>query len=101
MIRCDSIDANVLLYSPHMCLKVGHMCLPISCLACTTFVLVRCQDWLQHMVCRNLKEIVHEREGAPDTEMGTFPLKKIASPANLILHVKNVCFLVSAFFQGR
>ena len=53
------------------------------------------------MVCRNLKEIVHEREGASDTEMGTFPLKKTASPAYLILHVKNVCFLVSAFFQGR
>ena len=48
MIRCDSIDANVLLYSPHMCLKVGHMCAPISIsrLACTTFVLVRCEDWL-------------------------------------------------------
>ena len=33
--------------------------------------------------------------------MGIFPLKKTASPANLILHVINVCFLVSAFFQGR
>ena len=86
-----------------MCLKVGHICATISCLACTTFVLVSCEDWFasQHMVCRNLKEIVHEREGAPDTEMGTFPLQKTASPANLILHVKNVYFLVSAFFQGR
>ena len=55
----------------------------------------------QHMVCRSLKEIVHGRAGVPDTEMGTFPLKKTASPADLILHVKNVCFLVSAFFQGR
>ena len=55
----------------------------------------------QHMVCRSLKEIVHGRSGAPDTDMGTFPLKKTASPAYLILHVKNVCFLVSAFFQGR
>ena len=55
----------------------------------------------QHMVCSSLKEIVHGRSGAPDTDMGTFPLKKTASPADLILHVKNVCFLVSAFFQGR
>ena len=55
----------------------------------------------QHMVCRNLKERVHGRTGAPDTDMGAFPLKKTASPANLILHVKNVCFLVSALFQGR
>ena len=55
----------------------------------------------QHMVCRSLKEIVHGRSGAPDKDMGTFPLKKTASPADLILHVKNVCFLVSAFFQGR
>ena len=55
----------------------------------------------QHMVCSNLKERVHGRTGAPDTDMGTFPLKKTASTANLILHVKNVCFLVSAFFQGR
>ena len=55
----------------------------------------------QHMVCRSLKEIVHGRSGTPDTDMGTFPLKKTASPADLILHVKNVCFLVSAFFQGR
>ena len=46
MIRCDSIDANVLLYSPHMCLKVGHICAAISCLACTSFVLVRCEDGL-------------------------------------------------------
>ena len=46
MIRCDSIDANVLLYSPHMCLKVGHICATISFLACTTFVLLRCEDWL-------------------------------------------------------
>ena len=30
-----------------------------------------------------------------------FHFKKTASPANLILHVKKVCFLVSAFFQGR
>ena len=49
----------------------------------------------QHMVCRSLKEIVHGRSGAPDTDMGTFPLKET------LLHVKNVCFLVSAFFQGR
>ena len=55
----------------------------------------------QHMGCRSLKEIVHGRSGAPDTDLGTFPLKKTASPADLILHVKNVCFLVSAFFQGR
>ena len=55
----------------------------------------------QHMVCRNLKEIVHGRTGAPETDFGTFLLKKTASPANLILHVKNVCFLVSAFFQGK
>ena len=55
----------------------------------------------QHMVCRRLKEIVHGRSGAPDTDMGSFPLKKTASPADLILHVKNVCFLVSAFYQGR
>ena len=55
----------------------------------------------QHMVCRSLKEIVHGRSGAPDMDMGTFPLKKTASPADLILHVKNVCFLVSDFFQGR
>ena len=40
------------------------------------------------MVCRNLKEIVHRRTGAPGTDMGTLPLKKTASPANLILHVK-------------
>ena len=75
--------------------------MPISCLACTTFV--RCEDWLPftHMVCRNLKEIVHGRTGAPDMDMGTFSLKKTASPANLVLHVKDVCFLVSAFFQGR
>ena len=46
MIRCDSIDANVLLYSPHMCLKVGHICATFLCLACTTFVFVRCEDWL-------------------------------------------------------
>ena len=44
MIRCDSIDANVLLYSPHMCLKVGHICATIFCLVCTNFV--RCEDWL-------------------------------------------------------
>ena len=44
MIRCDSIDANVLPYSHHMCLKIGHICGTISCLACTTFV--RCEDWL-------------------------------------------------------
>ena len=44
MIRCDSIDANVLQYSPHMCLKVGHICATIFCLACTTFVC--CEDWL-------------------------------------------------------
>ena len=55
----------------------------------------------QHMVCRSLKKIVHGRSGAPGTDMGTFPLKKTASPADLILRVKNVCFLVSAFFQGR
>ena len=55
----------------------------------------------QHMVCRSLKEIVHGRSGAPDTDMETFPLKKTASPADLIIHVKDVCFLVSAFFQGR
>ena len=53
------------------------------------------------MVCRNLKKRVHGKTGAPDTDMGTFRLKKTASPANLILHVKNVCFLASAFFQGR
>ena len=53
------------------------------------------------MVCRSLKEIVHVRSGALDADMGTFPLKKTASPADLILDVKNVCFLVSAFFQGR
>ena len=55
----------------------------------------------QHMVSRSLKDIVHGRSSAPDTDMGTFPLKKTVSPADLILHVKNVCFLVSAFFQGR
>ena len=54
----------------------------------------------QHMVCWSLNEIVHRRSGA-DTDMGTFPMKKTASPADLILHVRNVCFLVSAFFQGR
>ena len=101
MIRCDSIDANVLLYSPHMCLKVGHICGTISCLACTTFV--RCEDWLPFAAygVQEFEKIVHGRSGAPGTDMGTFPLKKTASPADLILHVKNVCFLVSAFFQGR
>ena len=50
MIRCESIDAKVLLYSPHMCLKVGHICANITRLACTTFVLVRCEDWLPFTV---------------------------------------------------
>ena len=53
------------------------------------------------MVCRNLKEIVHEREGAPDTEMGTFPLKKTASPANLTLHVKKCVFSGIRFLSGQ
>ena len=103
MIRCDSIDADVLPYSPHMCLKVGHICATKSRLACTTSVLVRCEDCLPFAAygVQERNEIAHQRTGAPDSEMGTFPLKKTASPANLILHVKNVCFLVSAFFQGR
>ena len=84
-----------------MCLKVGHICGTISCLAWTTFV--RCEDWLPFAAygVQELEKIVHGRSGAPGTDMGTFPLKKTASPADLILHVKNVCFLVSAFFQGR
>ena len=86
-----------------MCLKVGHICATISFLACTTFVLVRCEDWLP-FVAYGVQEF--ERNSARKNrrawhDMGTFPLKKTASPANLILHVKNVCFLVSAFFQGR
>ena len=84
-----------------MCLKVGHMCGTISCLACTTFV--RREDWLPFAAygVQEFEKIVHGRSGAPGTDMGTSPLKKTASPADLILHVKNVCFLVSAFFQGR
>ena len=54
----------------------------------------------QHMVCRNLKEIVHGRTGAPDTDMGTFPLKKTASPANLILHVKRCVFWYPLSFRA-
>ena len=63
MIRCDSIDANVLLYSPHMCLKVGHICATNFCLSCTTLEVlyaVRTGRRSQHMVCRNLKKRVHE-----------------------------------------
>ena len=81
-----------------MCLKIGHMCGTISCLAWTTFV--RCEDWVPFAAygVQEFEKIVHVRSGAPGTDMGTFPLKKTASPADLIL---NVCFLVSAFFQGR
>ena len=111
MIRCDSIDANVLPYSPHMCLKVGpgsrgcislvgHICGTISCLACTTFV--RCEDWLpfaaygvQEFERNSARKIRRARH-----EHGNLSIEKNASPADLILHVKNVCFLVSAFFQG-
>ena len=46
----------------------------------------------QHIVCRHSKERVHGRTGARDADLGTFSLKKNARPANLILHVKNVCF---------
>ena len=84
-----------------MCLKVGHIFGTISCLAWTTFV--RCDDWLPFAAygVQEFEKIVHGRSGAPGTDRGRFPLKKTASPADLILHVKNVCFLVSAFFQGR
>ena len=84
-----------------MCLKVGHICDTISCLAWTTFV--RCEDRLPFAAygVQEFEKIVHGSLGAPGTDMATFPLKKTASPADLILHVKNVCFLVSAFFQGR
>ena len=84
-----------------MCFKVGHICDTISCLAWTTFV--RCEDRLPFAAygVQEFEKIVHGSLGAPGTDMATFSLKKTASPADLILHVKNVCFLVSAFFQGR
>ena len=84
-----------------MCWKVGHICDTIFCLAWTTFV--RCDDRLPFAAygVQEFEKIVHGSLGAPGMDMATFPLKKTASPADLILHVKNVCFLVSAFFQGR
>ena len=87
MIRCDSIDANFLLYSPHMCLRSDIFVQLYFVSHALLLYAVRTGCRSQHMVCRNLKERVHGRTGAPDTDMGTFPLKKTASPANLILHV--------------
>ena len=80
MIRCDSMMPMFLLYSPHMCLKVGHICGNISCLAWTTFV--RCEDWLPFAAygVQEFEKIVHGRSGAPGTDMGTFPLKKNCKP---------------------
>ena len=101
MIRCDSMMPMFYYTPPHMCLKVGHICDTISCLAWTTFV--RCEDLLPFAAygVQEFEKIVHGRSGAPGTDMGMFSLKTTASPADLILDVKNVCFLVSAFFQGR
>ena len=86
-----------------MCLKVGHICAIISFLACTTFVLVRCEDWLPFAAYGVQEfEINSARKNRRAWHgHGNLSIEKNASPANLILHVKNVCFLVSAFFQGR
>ena len=64
-----------------MCLKVGHICDTISCLAWTTFV--RCEDRLPFAAygVQEFEKIVHGSLGAPGTDMATFPLKKTASPA--------------------
>ena len=85
-----------------MCLKVGQICATISFLACTTFVLVRCEDWLP-FTAYGMQEF--ERNSALKNRRawhghGYLSIEKTASPTNLILHVKNV-FSGIHFLSGQ
>ena len=86
-----------------MCLKVGHICATISFLACTTFVLVRCEDWLP-FAAYGVKEI--ERNSAGKNRRawhghGNLSIEKNCKPCLSNATCKQCVFSGIRFLSGQ